>query len=258
MKRIIFANIALFSTVLFGWTEFELTQIERAERFVSGYSTNKVFHGNSYEILKKNPMLAAQIDDILYLTPPVNFVYEKIKILPKTFSNACIAARQEYPMFVTEDGFDLSSNQDRAFCISRGLAWIDLCGGNLLWNERIRKWSFEAASKSVRRHLRSSGRRITIGPDGSDPCMPYIQAVSDALDAPMYTGLSNALAQCGVTIVQPLKFRSVFDDAKLSIVTNEIFMGDVPFDKKRQWHVMFRLGRIEYNKFIDRYNGGSR
>ena len=115
----------------------------------------------------------------------------------------------------------------------------------------------KVVGKDLRRHLRSKGKRIVVGPDGIDPCKEYLDGVTSALNAPRYEGLSNALSRCGIDIYVPVRYRAALDGESLARQTNAIFVGELGFTKERQFKLRFALGLEEYNKFVERYNGGS-
>ena len=138
------------------------------------------------------------------------------------------------------------------------MIYTDRVGVWKLFQQKVSRYATIAVSKNLRRHLRAQGKSIVIGPDGKDPCKPYADAVSAAIDAPRYAGLSNALSQCGIDIPVPTLYRAAMDDATLTATTNAVFMGDVKFTDDLQWAIRFALGLEEYNRFVESYNGGTK
>ena len=114
------------------------------------------------------------------------------------------------------------------------------------------------APRGIRRKLRAEGKSILADKDGNDPCKPFLDQLSLALEAPRFAGISNALENCGISIRVPERFRYDelrFPESKISQVTNSIYFGDIKFTPNLQTALRFNLGTKEYNRFVERYNG---
>ena len=260
MKKLVFAIIAsTIAMATFGWNGVESNILTSARNFVAGYATNQVYRMGSYAstVCEGNADLALAMDEILAGTPPVNMITAKFAIpFPKTHAAALADLRREYPAYVSETDLVYSYGSPEEY-LGFELMMLDRRGGSSFYHQRVTQHAMQAAGRNLRRHLRAQGKKIIVGPDGKDPCKPYIDAVSAALNAPLYEGLSNALSNCGVDIPVPVRYRTALDDATLAFETNAVFMGDVKFNENRQWAIRFALGLEEYNRFVERYNGGS-
>ena len=256
MKKIIFSMMFAASAVTFGWTPPETALIDSVQAFAAGYATNQVFR-DAYKFKQcfTNQALAAHIDGLLEKTPPVGlFARVYAPVFPKARGAVMAESLKVFPDLVDENNHFYDTPEKN---LTYYLMFIDHAGGFMGIQKHVAKFATKAVETNLRRHLREQGKKIIVGPDGKDPCKSYIDAVTAALDAPMYEGLSNALSRCGIDTYVPPTYRSAWRGELLASETNKIFYGTVPFDRSRQWAVRFALGLEEYNRFVESYNGGS-
>lgn len=256
MKKLItIATVVQMAISVFGWTPAESNVFRCVQMFVDGYSTNQVFASHELKTCISNVEFTSRVDGMLVGTPPINFLRRAYaNPFPRTYAAIIEDLRKDLP-FLVKDGSMCwpAGNQGK---IVYKLVLLDRIG-RVCNHERLSREVSVVVRNNLRKHLRSQGKKIVAGPDGKDPCQPYIDDVTAALNAPRYEGLSNALSRCGVDIYVPVKYRAALDDRKITTLTNDIFIGNIPFTTEWQCKIRFALGLKEYNKFVERYNGGS-
>jgi len=111
-------------------------------------------------------------------------------------------------------------------------------------------------ARTVRRKLRSEGKPIA-GDRGNALAQARLDAVSAALDAPLFQGLAKALEECGSDIKVPASYPGALTGAEITSVTNAIFYGELGFDIGMQNAIRLSIGLKAYNEFVDQYNSGN-
>lgn len=262
MKKLLLAFGIAFSATCAAMTAEELNA--NIDAFVAGYATNRIIFNVPTYFLASNRTLAASIDDRLHNTPPENLMYNgMIAFLPKTVaaSRTLVASTLGFPLYESVTGDSTLVKYDSPLTnLVISLYFIDLGGSenNAGSLKSVVNRVRTIAPRSVRRRLRAEGKSILMDKDGNDPCKPYLDQLSLALEAPRFAGLSNALENCGISIRVPSKFRYdeiKYPESKVTQITNLIYFGDIKFTPKLQTALRFNLGTKEYNRFVERYNG---
>ena len=262
MKKLLLAFGIVFSATCAAMTAEELNA--NIDAFIAGYATNRICIEFPFGYLSTNRTLAASIDDRLCATPPENFLYNSMFAnFPKTVaaSRTLAATTLGFPLYESVTGTSRRVNYDSSITnLMCNLYSVEVSGSeNSAYNLKvIVKRIMEIAPGALRRKLRSEGKSILTDKDGNDPCKPYLDQLSLALEAPRFAGLSNALENCGISIRVPEKFRNdeiKYPESKVTQITNSIYFGDIKFTPTLQTALKFNLGTKEYNRFVERYNG---
>ena len=110
-----------------------------------------------------------------------------------------------------------------------------------------------AAQSGLKRYLRSQGVSF-VAKEGVNPMQERMDALSAALDAPRFEGLSNACANVGITLtVNPSRW--IPPASEIEQMKTDILNGDRNFDDREKVILTCALGVEAYNAFVKTYNG---
>ena len=125
---------------------------------------------------------------------------------------------------------------------------------DLDFNEDYRKAIVNNYLREVKIHLRKQGKSF-VEKDGVNPLKPYMDGLSDALNAPRLGNINELMAAVGhPEIVFDVSFLPSDDKVKDiidAVMIDEIKVGTVKNTLR------LCLGLDEYNKFVDEYNNGT-
>lgn len=110
-----------------------------------------------------------------------------------------------------------------------------------------------AAAKNVKRALRMRGVSF-VTKDGVNPCESYMTRLTEALNAPRFTGLNEWLADLGVEGRMDLS--GLPTEAEVAKLVEDIMYGERNLGGKDKVILYVCLGVDGYNKFVKEYNGG--
>lgn len=210
--------------------------------FTNQYATNPEFKAEAIRIMSQKPSRFA----LLYgraLRPlsdkAIEYIEHDFPAYAKWFKIRALGEEGSLT-----DGERLQSYLEKFAVLSGGYS-IDL----------FRRESTKIAMIHLRRKLRTEGEPI-VGDVGKAIIKERIDAVTKALDEPMFAGIQDALAECGVSIKAPSSYEHAYSMDNINKAMEKVYYGDVPFSKNLQYLFRFYLGTKKYNEFVDRYNSG--
>lgn len=105
--------------------------------------------------------------------------------------------------------------------------------------------------KAIRRRLRELGRPITVK-DGVNPVQEAVDELAKALNAPRMAGLKEWVAKW----FPDYRWKDVnwMSDERLKKFMDDIYYGDIPFNRVNSRILKGHLGIDEYNKFVKKFN----
>ncbi len=228
------------------------------ERYSAAYVTNGINTWTDANIIlsvcKTNSAIAAEVDALLAQKPPKFTIRRNFDIFPRA-KEACLEIlERDYPVFVAKirNPAALSGAVDYTQHLLESAAIIGYVTEGHINTQREKMLRF--ASKRVVRKMRSEGLPV-VGERGRAVMQQRLDALAAAFDAPLFNGMSNALATCGIDIKVPASYPLVPQGEKLTKLMDDIYNGDREFTAVDKWRLRIALGLAEYNSFVQRYNG---
>lgn len=119
--------------------------------------------------------------------------------------------------------------------------------------DSLKKEVLRSSLRIMKRALRSKGISFVVAPDGTNPIQTAVDGLSAALNAKKMEGVREWVAEWspGTEWVAP----AWMSDEATSELSESVFFGDTDFDRRAQFRLCAVLGVVQYNAFVDRYNG---
>ena len=119
--------------------------------------------------------------------------------------------------------------------------------------DALKKDVLRASLKIMKRALRRKGISFVVAPDGTNPIQTAVDGLSAVLNAQKMDGVREWVAEWspGTEWVAP----AWMSDEATAELSDSVFFGDTDFDRRAQFRLCAVLGVVQYNAFVDRYNG---
>lgn len=119
--------------------------------------------------------------------------------------------------------------------------------------DALKKDVLRSALKIMKRALRQKGISFVVASDGSNPMQTAVNGLSAALNAAKMSGVREWVNEWlpGSEWTAP----AWTADESVNSTMESVFFGDEDFSRRMQFKLCATLGVVEYNKFVDRYNG---
>lgn len=120
-----------------------------------------------------------------------------------------------------------------------------------LWKKRVQHEYF----KEVKKHFRKSGRSFVRMSDGGNPVKPYMDAITDALNAPRFEGFDSCMDLIGREDIRLDMSKAPSAEEVISL-NEKAIKGEVKLTNPDvKVKLVFGLGVDGYNEFVKKYNG---
>jgi len=119
--------------------------------------------------------------------------------------------------------------------------------------DALKKDVLRSSLKIMKRALRRKGISFVVAPDGTNPIQTAVDGLSAVLNAQRMEGVKEWVAEWspGTEWVAP----AWMSDEATAELSDSVFFGDTDFDRRAQFRLCAVLGVVQYNAFVDRYNG---
>lgn len=119
--------------------------------------------------------------------------------------------------------------------------------------DALKKDVLRASLKIMKRALRRKGISFVVAPDGTNPIQTAVDGLSAVLSAKKMEGVKEWVAEWspGTEWIAP----AWMSDEATAELSDSVFFGDTDFDRRAQFRLCAVLGVVQYNAFVDRYNG---
>ena len=119
--------------------------------------------------------------------------------------------------------------------------------------DALKKEVLRSSLKIMKRALRRKGISFVVAPDGTNPIQTAVDGLSAVLNAQRMEGVRELVAEWspGTEWVSP----TWMSDEATAEMSESVFFGDTDFDRRAQFRLCAVLGVVQYNAFVDRYNG---
>lgn len=119
--------------------------------------------------------------------------------------------------------------------------------------DALKKDVLRSSLKIMKRALRRKGISFVVAPDGTNPIQTAVDGLSAVLNAQKMDGVREWVAEWspGTEWVAP----AWMSDEATAELSDSVFFGDTDFDRRAQFRLCAVLGVVQYNAFVDRYNG---
>ena len=234
----------------------------------------------------RSAKLAKEIDDILCKSDLVLNVYghKQADLVPKTYAKYLASVESEYPLTVKIIRGEATPPQKSAknyikyiiehelFEISQPNSPNTACGAGKI--SGIARDIQDSSVYAVRRGLRKAGKSFVAKPkldeNGkamkdakgnvimTNPTKEYMDEITACLNAPYFNGLEAALKKVGVEDENLPKLddlRAKADEV-VNALEEKVLDGEIGFSNSFAYYLRFKLGVVEYNKFVKLYNDG--
>ena len=255
------------TTILVGTNEVDA--VEYANKVVARCASNtppSVVYGRPAirtvgfavaNIKRLDPAVLAQVDTIFSSAGFGLYEPKLADALPRCFANTAAFLEQNAPAGLMAAVRTPSMSDDVAEKIRYKTArvlfymWMVPKSGFGLNIDGLRT----LYARLVKHHLRAQGKSF-VEKDGISPMQPYFDRLTASVNAPSCAGLADVLAEVGVNaefcdFAATSPSKAYIDEFK-----RKILIGDMPFTKREQGFLKFRLGVDAYNAFVREYNDG--
>lgn len=119
--------------------------------------------------------------------------------------------------------------------------------------DALKKDVLRSSLKIMKRALRRKGISFVVSPDGTNPIQTAVDGLSAVLNAQKMDGVREWVSEWspGTEWVAP----AWMSDEATAELSDSVFFGDTDFDRRAQFRLCAVLGVVQYNAFVDRYNG---
>ena len=136
-------------------------------------------------------------------------------------------------------------------CFAETVAACNMPGVGVKYLENAKKAVQMAATKQVKRWLRSQGKSF-VSKNGVNPCEEHLSALNAALNAPRLAGLNKWLKDFGCAEIDLSKLP---DAAAVNALKEAVLYGDTKMNPGISATLYVCLGVDGYNAFVREYNG---
>ena len=167
---------------------------------------------------------------------------------PKSLALAKRYGSDLYPIAFVDAG---CSMDEAVECFGEAVAGCGLAGVGVKYIETNKRAVQKAATKQIRRWLRSQGKSF-VSKNGVNPCEEHLSALTAALNAPRLAGLNKWLKDFGCAEIDLSKLP---DAAAVNALKESVLYGDRKMDAAASATLYVCLGVDGYNAFVKEYNG---
>lgn len=167
---------------------------------------------------------------------------------PKSLALAKRYGSDLYPIAFVNGG---ATMDEIVGCFGETVAACNMPGVGVKYIESAKKVVQMAATKQIRRWLRSQGKSF-VTKNGVNPCEEHLSALNAALNAPRLAGLNKWLKDFGCAEIDLSKLP---DAAAVNAIKEAVLYGDTKMDSGISATLYVCLGVDGYNAFVREYNG---